>query len=265
MTGVAANGDRVALVTGGTRGIGLATTRALLARGHRVYVNGRDRDRMAEACTSLEGEGWSGRVAPVAGNVASEEEVAAMVEHVIADAGRIDVLVNNAGIPSRTTLLDTDLAHWRQVLDVNLTGTFLVTRAVAPHMIARGRGRVVNLSSFAARFPGLARGAYAASKAAVEVLTRSWAGEFAPHGITVNAVSPGDIRTDIMADVLERVGEEPLTRNIAARRLGTPEEVAAVIAFLVSDDAAYVTGETLGVSGGKFIVQNPLAAWEDGT
>jgi 3-oxoacyl-[acyl-carrier protein] reductase len=229
-----------------------------------VYLNGRDEAQTAAVCHHLNASLPAARVHPAPADVSSEASVAAMVARISEQAGRIDVLVNNAGIPSRTRLLDTDLNHWHQVLNVNLTGTFLVTRAVVPHMIESGYGRIVNLSSFAAKFPGLARGAYAASKAAVEVLTRSWAGEFAPYGITVNAVAPGDIRTDIMADVLAKGGEEPLTRNIAARRLGSPAEVADVIAFLVSDQAAYITGEVVAVSGGKFVVQNPLAAWEEG-
>lgn len=264
MTVTAPSERRVALVTGGTRGIGQATARALLARGFAVFVNGRDEVRTAEACRTLASEGWLEQVEPIAGDIAAPSDVTSMVEHVVDLTGRIDVLVNNAGILSSTSLLDTDLDHWRSVMDVNLTGTFLVTRAVVPHMIQHQHGRIVNLSSFAAKLPRFACGAYAATKAAVEALTRSWAGEFAPYGITVNAVVPGDIRTDIMADALERSGEESLTRNIAMRRLGTPDEVAAVIAFLSSDDAAYVTGETVGVTGGKFVVQNPFAAWEEG-
>jgi NAD(P)-dependent dehydrogenase (short-subunit alcohol dehydrogenase family) len=253
---------RVALVTGASRGIGKSVTQLLMERGCTVYVNSRDLARAEAACADLGGRGVPGACRPVAADVSVRPQVQRMVDTIVGEAGRIDFLVNNAGIPSRSSLLDLTDEHWNAVLDINLRGVFLCTQIAARHMIAHSFGRIVNAASYAAWHASLNRGAYAAAKAGIIALTKVWAGELAPFGITVNAYAPGDIATDIIADIRGGSQEALLLSRIALRRFGDPAEVAKVVGFFLSPDADYLTGVVMNISGGKFIVQNPGDAWQ---
>lgn len=251
---------KIALVTGSSRGIGKSIAHVLMERGATVYVNSRNAERAEAACEELKKKGFSGDCYPIAADVSKRPQVEQMVDQIIEEKGQIDFLINNAGISSRSSLLNLTDEHWNDVLDINLRGVFLCTQCAARHMIKRKYGRIVNATSYAARHAGLNRGAYSAAKAGVTAVTKVWAGELAPYGIRVNAYSPGDIATEIMADLIGSQDELLLSR-VALRRYGEPEEVANLVAFLLSSESDYITGTVVDISGGKFVVQNPGEAW----
>jgi NAD(P)-dependent dehydrogenase (short-subunit alcohol dehydrogenase family) len=252
---------RVALVTGGTRGIGAAICRCLAADGASVAA-GYSRDHAAAKgfVDSLAEHGVSGSVHQ--GNIGSAEDCRRTVQEVIDRHGRLDILVNNAGILIDRTALQMTDEDWYKVLAVNLSGAFFMSQAVLPHMIGRGSGRIVNISSLAAQRGNVGQANYAASKSGLFGLTRTLAREAAaalhkagqlddPHGIglTVNTVAPGLVETEMIQHVPERVMEK-LRAEIPVRRLGRPEEVARVVNFLCADGSSYITGQIWSVNGG---------------
>jgi gluconate 5-dehydrogenase len=232
---------RTALVTGSTRGIGLAVARALAAAGAGVAINGRTTEAV------------EARVAEIDGAVAAPFDVTdeAAVTAGIAALGAIDVLVNNAGMTIRRPLVDLELDDWQQLLDVNLTSAFLVGRAVAPGMIERGGGKIVNVCSIMSELARPTTGAYAATKGALKMLTRAMCAEWAPHGIQANAIAPGFVRTELN-EVLQKDAEFDawLRARVPAGRWGDPPEVAGAVVFLVSPASDFVNGQLLFVDGG---------------
>jgi NAD(P)-dependent dehydrogenase (short-subunit alcohol dehydrogenase family) len=242
--------DRVAIVTGAGRGIGLAIARRLATLGATAVIA----DYAAygeEAAVALANSGL--RAGFVQVDVSRQPDVEAMVQQVCERYGGVDILVNNAGIRPTRPVLEMSAADWERVLAVNLSGTFYCCRAVAPHMVERRWGRIVSISSLAAQ-QGSTGGHshYAASKAGIVGFSRSLARELAPSGITVNVVSPGWIDTEGWEGQLDGHRDEYAAR-VPLGRLGTPEDVAHAVAFLASDEAAYITGVTLPVNGGLYI------------
>ncbi len=240
---------RIALVTGGTGGIGAATCERLAGEGARVAVADLDLDRAREVAAGLDGIG-------VAMDVRSTASVGAAVEAAEAELGPISVLVNNAGIAEDDFFTRTDEAMWDRVIAVNLRGVFAVTHAVLGGMHDRHGGSIVNIASEAGRVGSQLSTVYSATKAGVIGFTKALAKESARFGVRVNAVAPGPIETPMLKVAPEALGElgERFVRGMVAstamRRPGRPEEVAATIAYLASDDSSFVTGETIGVSGG---------------
>jgi 3-oxoacyl-[acyl-carrier protein] reductase len=244
-----------ALVTGGSRGIGRAIALRLAREGAAVAVNYRERAGDAEAVVAqIRGEG--GRALAAGADVGDALAVADMVKRIEQEFGPIAVLINNAGITRRGDLLDFDYSQMEAMRRTNVDGLVHVTRAVVPGMQARGYGRIVNITSIAAHGTAMAGTTfYAATKAAVSVLTKRFAMDFGPHGITVNAVAPGFVPTDMtlqnrtpeqVAAVIER-----FSASTMVRRAGTPEDIAHGVAFLVSPDSSFITGQILTVDGGR--------------
>ncbi len=241
---------RVALVTGAGRGIGRAAAIALAEAGAAVAVNAAHADTAARTASDILSRGL--RAVPVPADVSSRAEVQGAVERTVSELGRIDVLVNSAGVfVNRPTVEITD-EDWRRTLDVNLTGAFLCCQAVAPHMASAGGGRIVNVASTAGIVGYPQRLPYSVSKAGVVMMTKVLAIEWAELGIRVNAVAPGPTRTEMLLAQIERgvYSEERYSRRIPLGRLGEPMEVAQAIVFLASDASSFVTGETLAVDGG---------------
>ena len=236
----------VALVTGASRGIGRAIALELGAAGAQVVVNYASSPEAAEAVvaaiTASGGQAWSHRA-----NVADEGEVDAMVKTVLEKAGRLDVLVNNAGITRDGLLMRMKTADWQSVIDLNLTGVFLCTRAVSRSMLKARSGRIINITSVVALMGNPGQANYSAAKAGLIGLTRSNAAEFAARGVTVNAVAPGFIESDMTAEL----DKEPILAAIPMGRMGSAAEVAGAVRFLAADPAAaYMTGQVLQVDGG---------------
>jgi len=238
---------QVALITGATRGIGLAITQRLAEEGASISICGRN-----EALLQQLQEEFEGRKAPCLTSktdVSSTDQVKEMVEKTLDKFGRIDILINNAGITSDQLLVRTKEADWERVIDTNLTGAFLFTRLVAKEMMRARYGRIINISSIIGIMGNVGQAAYAASKAGLIGLTKSVARELAPRGITCNAVAPGFIETDMTRDLPEAVQQEILSR-IPLGRFGTGQEVAELVQFLVSKDAGYMTGQIIRLDGG---------------
>jgi NAD(P)-dependent dehydrogenase (short-subunit alcohol dehydrogenase family) len=242
--------DKVCIITGGGSGIG-RTTAVLFAReGARVVVA----DISAEAADATVSAA-PGAVATIA-DVTKAEQAQALADGVARDFGRIDVLFNNAGIPGVGILHETSLDLWERVLKVNVTGVFLVSKYVVPHMIRQGSGSIINMSSAIAEIGLANRVSYAASKGAVLALTRSMQVDYAPHGIRVNALLPGTIHTPFVEKYLRESypnrdeGLAAIRKRQLTQELGTPEDVAAAALFLASDESRFVLGSALFVDGG---------------
>ena len=241
---------RVALVTGAARGIGAATALALAEAGARVALVDRDGEGIERTADAIGRAGSDALAIPA--DVTDAPAMERAVDTVVAEWGRLDVLVNNAGIVRDATLGKVSDDDWAATLDVNLRGTMIGTRAALRPMRAAGAGRILSATSVVARMGNYGQTAYAASKGGIIGMTRAWARELGPLGITANAVAPGFIDTDMARGVPEKVLTGLLQRT-AAGRLGRPEEVAAVYVFLASDLASFMNGAVVGVDGGLLL------------
>lgn len=244
--------DKAAIVTGASRGIGRAAALALARAGARLTLHATGAERLAALAEEIAALGPEPPVI-VAGDIAQAETAGRLAEATQNRFGRIDVLVNNAGINTRSATLDMPLDDWTRVLDVNLSGTLHACRAVLPAMIAAGGGKIVNVSSTTAKSAHRnAAPAYGASKAGVEYLTRHLAREMAPHGIHVNAISPGPVESDMTAQWSPEYRAQVLG-GIPLGRLGRPEEIGNAILFLASPMSDFITGETINANGGTYM------------
>jgi 3-oxoacyl-[acyl-carrier protein] reductase len=246
MASTAPLSGQTALVTGASRGIGRAIALELAAAGATVVVNYAHSPEAAEAVvaeiTTAGGQAWS-----LQANVAVESEVESMVKAVLERQGRLDVLVNNAGITRDGLVMRMKTPDWQSVIDLNLTGVFLCTRAVSRVMLKARAGRIINITSVVALMGNPGQANYSAAKAGLLGLTRSNAAEFAGRGVTVNAVAPGFIESDMTAEL----DQERILAAIPLGRMGQPSEVAGAVRFLAGDPAAaYITGQVLQVDGG---------------
>ena len=241
---------RVVIITGGTRGIGLASARLLAEDGASVVVSGRDAGRLEAVIREFEASGKA--ILTVAADVAKREDADRLVEAAREGFGRIDVLVNNAGMTRDQLLVRMKDDDWDQVLDTNLRGVFFMTRAVGKVMMRQRSGRMINISSTAGVMGNAGQVNYSAAKAGVIGLTKAAARELAHWNILVNAVAPGLIETDMSAG-LPAEARDLLLGQVPLKRIGDAREVAEVVRFLAGDGASYITGQTIHVNGGLYM------------
>ena len=240
--------DRVALVTGGGRGIGRAVSLMLASRGAAVAVNyTQNADAASKVVDEIQSAG--GRAQAFRFDVGDDSAVEAGVKEVVSALGGLDILVNNAGIAIDGLIMRTKADDWKRTIEVNLSGSFYCARAAAKIMLKARRGRIINISSIIGEMGNAGQTAYSASKSGIFGLTKSLAQELGSRSVTVNAVTPGFIATDMTGSMSEEQVSE-LLKQIPLARLGQPDDVASLVCFLASDEAGYITGEVLAVNGG---------------
>jgi 3-oxoacyl-[acyl-carrier protein] reductase len=242
--------NKVVVITGGAAGIGKAAVEKFTREGAAVAIWDVSEVQGKELELLILNEGFVAKFMKV--NTAKYEEVEHATQAVIKQFGKIDVLINNAGITRDATLQKMTIENWQQVLDVNLTGVFNCTKAVSSHMIDNNGGCIINTSSIVGLYGNYGQSNYAAAKSGIIGLTKTWARELGKHNITVNAVAPGFIATDMIATVPAKV-IEAMKEKVPLRKLGTPDDVANVYAFLASKDAAFISGTVISVDGGLTI------------
>lgn len=242
--------DKVAIVTGASRGIGRAIALALASQGAKVVASARNVEALAKLTAEIKSQG--GDALAVVGDVAVEDDANNLVKQAVEAYGQVDVFVNNAGITRDGLLLRMKNADWDAVLDTNLKGAFLCTRAVAKVMSKQRSGRIINISSVVGEMGNAGQANYCASKAGLLGLTKSVARELARRNVTVNAITPGFITTEMTEDMTEKA-QEAMTVQIPLGRPGSAEDVANAVIFLASEQSAYITGQVLGVNGGMYM------------
>lgn len=238
---------KIALVTGGTSGIGKATAFALARRGARVVISGRDAARGADVVGTIRKNGGTADFVPA--DLRDAESARDLVRRTLATVPQVDILINNAAVFPFGTTAETTEETFDNVYNVNVKVPFVLVGELAPKMAQRGSGAIVNVSSMVSEFGMQGLALYGSSKAALDLLTKAWAGEFGPSGVRVNAVSPGPTRTE--GTVAMGEGIDHLAAMAPARRAASPDEIAAAIAYLASDDASFVHGAILAVDGGR--------------
>jgi 3-oxoacyl-[acyl-carrier protein] reductase len=250
---------KVAMVTGAAQGIGLEISKKFFNAGAAVFIADINEEEIERAIKQFE-KNDANRMLACRVDVCDRENVREGVESCYKAFGRLDYLVNNAGIVGRGTVEQMDLDLWRSILDVNLTGSFLCSQAVIPYMKETGGGVILNVSSISARVPGLGLAAYSSTKAALEVFTKVLAAEVAPYGIRVNAYAPGVTSTPMTQDLINARGAEKLDQ-IAMRRFGDADDIAELVLFLCSEKSSWITGAIISIDGGTMIVGKPWEAW----
>lgn len=254
-------GGKVAVVTGGARGIGLEIARVMAREGVCTVVTDIGEENLEKVGEEFRTNGWQG--AQLVCDVRDAEQAREAVAGAVALFGRVDILVNNAGVAGGGPVDKMAEESWRRNIDTNLTGTFHMCRAVIAQMKSQRSGRILNAASFAAVIPSYGGAAYAASKAGVHYFTKVLAGELGPWNITVNCYAPGMVPTEMnhFSD-LPSDRQERLLDTLSLRRFGEAEDIAHLLCFLASDQAGYITGAMIEISGGKLAIQQPRAAYE---
>ena len=242
--------DKVAVVTGASRGIGRVIALALAGQGAKIVASARNAEALGKLTAEIKAQG--GEAVAVVGDVALDADANNLISQAVATYGRVDILVNNAGITRDGLLLRMKSEDWDAVLNTNLKGAFLCTRAVAKVMSKQRYGRIINMSSVVGEMGNSGQANYCASKAGLLGLTKSVARELARRNVTVNAVTPGFIVTDMTEEMTDKA-REAMTAQIPLGRLGESEDVANAVLFLASDQSAYITGQVLGVNGGMYM------------
>jgi len=242
--------EKVAVVTGASRGIGRSIALALAAQGAKVVASARNAEALDSLVEEIKGQG--GEATAVVGDVAVDSDASALIDQALAAYGQVDILVNNAGITRDGLLLRMKNEDWDAVLDTNLKGAFLCIRAAAKVMSKQRSGRIINISSVVGEMGNAGQANYCASKAGLLGLTKSVARELARRNVTVNAITPGFIVTD-MTDGMTDKAREAMIEQIPLGRLGEVDDIANAVIFLASDQSSYVTGQVLGVNGGMYM------------
>jgi len=242
--------NKVAIVTGSSRGIGRAIAIAFAKEGCKVVVNYcHSKQNAMEVSEEIERINPNASIV-IQADVSREDEVERMVDKTIAAFGKLHMLVNNVGVFHRCAFLDMSLSEWEQIIHNDLTSVFLCTRIAIPHILKNKWGRIINISSTSGITGGTSGAHYAAAKGGVIAFTKALSSEFSPYGITVNAIVPSKIETDMLWGSLNRKGKEKVLKRIPVRRFGKPEEIASLALFIASENAGYITGESIVASGG---------------